>query len=76
MEGKSTNAIMCILKSDCQANGVMIAFACCIDKTTSRMPSPTLMSSLKENKKIEQMEDIGVHRTWRSGFKSCVGLIS
>lgn len=74
MEGKSTNAIMCILKSDCQANGVMIAFACCIDKTTSRMPSQILVSSLRENKELGQMEDIGVHRTWRSCFKSCVGL--
>lgn len=76
MEGNSTNAIMCILKSDCQANGVMIAFACCIDKMASRMPNTILVSSLKENEEIGQIEDIGVHWTWKSGFKSCVGLTS
>lgn len=46
-------------------NRVLIASACCIDKTASGVPSQILVSSLKENKEIEQKEDIGMHSTWR-----------
>lgn len=54
----------------------MTAFPCCIDKTAARMLSQILVSSLKKSEEIGQVEDIGVHRTWRSGFKSCVGFTS
>lgn len=38
------------------------------------MPSRILVSRLRENKEIGQKEDIGMHWTWRSGFKSYVAL--
>jgi len=54
----------------------VIASACCIDKTASRVQSQILVSSLKENKEIGQKEDIEMPGTWRSGFKSYVVLRS
>lgn len=59
MGGKSTNAVMYVLKSDCQVEQGHDCPDCCIDQTASRVPHRMVVSSLKENKEVWQKEGIG-----------------